>query len=306
MYKELSVFKEKHKINEKGSLSMVLQLTRSIKSMDYPLVMEDFRTPKKGQVKGLSGKKVSKILNEYGIVKELAKEGGRTSRGNMGKAEAYITLLNSISGRRDFSIHNIELWWIEQIKQYLTRNPFSLRYDPSKSVFTVVIDLFKQAKARQSENKGLTVLGSMLQHLVGAKLQLIVDSEIAYHGAAVADASTNRSSDFLIEDVAIHVTTSPTEKLIEKCIRNIEASQKPLIITLVDSVPHAKSLAEQLGVADRIEIFNAEQFIAGNVYELGKFSYSGRALTVKNIIEEYNRIVRQCETDLSLCIKYND
>jgi len=54
----------------------------------------------------------------------------------------------------------------------------------------------------------------MLQHLVGAKLNLLLDDPIKHHGASVADDVSGREGDFVVEDVAIHVTTSPTEALI--------------------------------------------------------------------------------------------
>lgn len=58
------------------------------------------------------------------------------------------------------------------------------------------------------------IAGTMLQHLVGAKLNLLLDSPLQHHGANVADDVSGREGDFIVEDVAIHVTTSPSEALI--------------------------------------------------------------------------------------------
>jgi len=80
-------------------------------------------------------------------------------------------------------------------------------------------------------------VGAMLQHLVGAKLDVVLgEGKIHHHGFSVADHSTARQSDFQIETVAIHVTTHPSEALISKCADNLQAGLKPLIITLGDGV----------------------------------------------------------------------
>ncbi len=74
----------------KGSLSFVLIITRMLSKKKFPIDPDDFRTAKEGQVAGLGGSAIRKILKEYGIERTLSDEGGRTSRGNMGRLRAYV------------------------------------------------------------------------------------------------------------------------------------------------------------------------------------------------------------------------
>jgi hypothetical protein len=77
---------------------------------------------------------------------------------------------------------------------------------------------------------------------------------------------------------------------------------KPVIITTHRGAVVAEELAKQADMADRLDVFEAEQFIAGNLYEIGKFAQVGRQATAKQLISEYNTIVEECETDPSLRI----
>jgi len=177
-----------------------------------------------------------------------------------------------------------------------------LRFDASKSLRAVIRDLLSQAKKRQAQTHGSTFVGTMLQHLIGAKLNLLLDSPLQHHGANVADDVSGREGDFIVEDVIIHVTTSPSEALIRKCRRNLNNGMKPVIITTNRGALLAEGLAEQADMADRLDVFEAEQFIAGNLYEIGKFAQAGRRNTAEQLITEYNSIVDECETDPSLRI----
>ncbi len=122
------------------------------------------------------------------------------------------------------------------------------------------------------------------------------------HGAAVSDAVSDRDGDFVFEDVVIHVTTSPGEAVIRKCQRNLDDGKRPILITTYRRVPVAEGLAESAGIGDRIDIFDIEQFLASNLYELGKFAPSGRKDTAEQLIAVYNSIIDSCETDPSLKI----
>ena len=69
-----------------------------------------------------------------------------------------------------------------------------------------------------------------MQHLVGAKLDCVLGADtIEHHGFSTSDSASNRSGDFHVGDVAIHVTTAPTEALIAKCKANIGDGIRPII-----------------------------------------------------------------------------
>ncbi len=57
---------------------------------------------------------------------------------------------------------------------------------------------------------------------------------------------------------------------------------------------------DNAGLADRIDVFEVEQFIALNLYQLGKFGADGRRLAVSDFVTRYNEIIDDVETDPSL------
>jgi hypothetical protein len=302
--KSLAKFAKDENFTNKGPLCVALIVTKHAIKKGLPLEAEDLLTKSGGQVVGLGKSSVQSILKSHGIKSVLAEEGGRTSRGSVGNMRKYVEFLNKLNPQAEQDLHAIEAWWISRVKKHFAGKPFTLRFDASKSLRSVIRDLFAQAEKRQAKSSGYTIVGTMLQHLVGAKLNLLLDKKIEHHGASVADRVSNREGDFLIEDVAIHVTTTPGEALIRKCQSNLNAGFKPVIITTDKGVAAAEVLAGTAGISDRVDVFDAEQFLAGNLYELGKFKQIGRKATADQLIEEYNKIIESCETDPSLRIEF--
>ncbi len=298
----LKEFAQKNRMKGKGPLCVALVVTRHGKKLGMPLDPEALLTDGGGQVMGLGKSAVQSILKEHGIDRVLAEEGGRTSRGSVGNMRKYVAFLNELHASGSIDFKELEAWWIERVREFFSGKPFVLRFDASKSLRAVIRDLLSQAEKRQAQANGSAFVGTMLQHLVGAKLNLLLNSPLEHHGANVADDVSGREGDFVVEDVVIHVTTSPSEALIRKCRRNLDNSMKPIIITTYRGAVLAEGLAEQADIADRLDIFEVEQFIAGNLYEIGKFARMGRQTTAEQLIFEYNAIVEKCETDPGLRI----
>ncbi|MBN1827011.1 MAG: DUF4928 family protein [Candidatus Eisenbacteria bacterium] len=303
LYNLLSSFARSHGIKGKSPLCVVLVVTRHAQIQGLPLEPELMLTKRGGQVRGLGKAAVQKILAEHEIFRTLAEEGGRTSRGSIGNMKEYVEFLNGLARSGEVDLESVENFWIDRVKNFFASKPFSLRLDFSKSIRSVVRDLLLQAERRQKEGSGTMVLGTVLQHLVGAKLDLVLETEIEHRGASVKDEGAGYDADFLIEDAAIHVTTSPAEALLRKCKKNLDGGLRPIIITIEKGVTAAEMFADQRGVADRVDVFDGEQFLAGNLYELGGFGRDGRRTTAKNLIARYNKIVSECETDPGLRIE---
>ena len=157
------------------------------------------------------------------------------------------------------------------------------------------------AEARQREMPGTMVVGTVLQHLVGAKLEGAY-GEIAHHSASTKDEGQSRPGDFAIGDLAIHVSTAPAEALIRKCQTNLAGGQRPIILTLGRGVALATGLAENAGISDRIDVFDAHQWLAAGALEHGGDSPQARAVCVGRLLDTYNQIVETTETDPSLKI----
>jgi uncharacterized protein DUF4928 len=301
---QLQKFSKEYRIIGKGPLSVVLVITRLSKDASFPLTSKDFLTEKGGQVKGLGKSAVQTILKDYGISRTLSEEGGRTSRGSIDLMKNYLSFLNSLYQQKILNFEKIERWWIDRVKTFFAGKPFKFKIDPSRSIRSAVRDLIEQAFKRQKDVPGMMFAGAMFQHLVGAKLQLILPSGIVKHnGFSVADEPSKRIGDFVLDDVCIHVTTAPSESLIRKCKNNIERGKRPIIVTSNKGAAGIDVLSANEGIEGRIDIFEIEQFVASNIYEIGKFVQDGRRITVEQLFKCYNKIIEDCETDPSLKVE---
>ncbi len=301
----LKAFQEEHNAFTKGPLSLLVQLTRIIRPKAFPLNPETFLTENKGQVAGLGGGNLKKILKDHGITQTLASEGGRTSRGNMGLMMKYVEFFNAWNNEGAIDFDAVEAFWAEQVREYFRNQPFILTADPSKTIGASLDELFEQARKRQKQNQGTQYLGAVVQHLVGAKLSVILPPDkFQIHGAYVADSPTDRSGDFVISNTILHCTTAPGEPLIQKCAANLRAGCLPIIITIFDRVKTALDLATDAGLSGRIEVWDIQQFLSTNVREHSLFDSAARNAKLADIIEKYNAIIAEVETDPSLRIEF--
>lgn len=301
----LRAFQAENNITTKGSLSLAVQFTRMVKDRDFPLNPDDFQTSGKGQVAGLGGANLKKILKDHGITQLLSSEGGRTSRGSMGLMIKYVNFLNAWNAEEPVSFAVVEDFWAEQVREYFRNQPFVLAADTSKTIGANLDELFEQAKKRQKQNPGTQYLGTVLQHLVAAKLCLVLPAgAFEIHGASVADVPTDRNGDFIVNGTAIHCTTAPSAALMEKCGANLLSGYHPVVITVFERVHTALNLAEDAGLAGRVDVWDIQQFLSANVYEHSLFDETKRNAALFDIVAQYNRIVLEAETDPSLRIEF--
>ena len=203
--------------------------------------------------------------------------------------------------------HN-NLWqpvmlWMERINKHFTAKGFTLHYDTTKSLKFFIADIIEQAVKREKKEQGILYADAVLWHMVGAKLSLVLGRQkIKPLGHSVTDGSAGGSGDFEIDDVIIHVTTTPSECLLRKCKQNIESGQRPIIITPEGGVAGALALAKGQDIEQNVDILDAGQFIAMNLYNLSQFKASNMKLTVEKFIERYNEMVSECETNQRLRI----
>lgn len=300
---ELDRFRNEHGVRSKGNLALVLYVTRYARDHGLPINSQHLITPHRGQVRGLSRSAVQGILKDHGISRVLAAEAGRTSRGSLGLMEAYVQLLNKAPADGGALLGHIEEYWVQQVRRFFSSKPFAVRLDPQKSLRAVVRDVLEQAAQRQRESGGTMYQGAVLQHLVAAKLKILSPDHFSPRGAFVSDDPGAVGGDFEVGDVVFHVTTAPGEAVIAKCRTNIEGGRRPVLVTMPAGVQVATGLAANAGIEDRIDILDAEQFIATNVYEWSDFRFRQCRVTVIQLIDTYNAIVQECETDPSLLLK---
>ncbi len=269
MKEKLEKFASDNKFKGKGPLSVALVVTEHAQKLGLPLDPNQLITEGKGQVLGLGKNAVQAILNRHDIKRVLAEEGGRTSRGSIGKMEAYVNFLNQEAETGEINLEEIECFWIQKVLAFFAGHPFKIRMDASMSLRTVIMGVLVQAKERQKKSTGTNYAGAVMQHLVGAKLECATGEGAFEHNSfSTSDQQSGRAGDFQIEDVAIHVTTSPGEAVIQRCQDNINDDLKPMLITTQKGVAIAEGLSENAALANRIDIFEITQFIALNIYEL--------------------------------------
>ena len=289
----------------KGALCVLLVVTDHARERGLPLDPSDLLTEGKGQVKGLGKAAVQKILGRHGITKILAREGGRTSRNSAENMRRYVGFLNSLNADGSPRLGVIEEFWIAKVREFLAGKPFRLNLDANRSLRVVVTDLLQQAFKRQENVLGRTDAGALLQHLVGAKLACAMHPDPVEHNSfSTADTSTSRRGDFEIGDTVIHVTTSPGEAVIQRCKQDLAHGLHPILITLLDRVPAAVGLARNIGIENRFDILDVEQFLVLNLYERRRFQTADRRATLQDIISRYNAIVDEVETDPGLKIAF--
>jgi hypothetical protein len=181
--------------------------------------------------------------------------------------------------------------------------PFKIKLDATKTLRSIVAVLIESAFSRQRKSLGTMVAGAVMQHLVGAKLEIAIPNvKLDHHRFSMTDDLIGRTADFIIGNTAIDVTTTPTEKMIRKCCYNLDAGLRPLVITTQSGVGGAKAFAEIANVDDRIEFLEIEQFVVTNVYKWSSFQETKRSLIFHQIVDAYNRIIDDCEADPSLRI----
>ncbi|MEY2926662.1 MAG: hypothetical protein RL367_1139, partial [Pseudomonadota bacterium] len=216
-------FARNHGFHGKGALCVALVVTDHARVKGLPLDPTSLYTAKRGQVLGLGKSAVQSILKRHGIENLLASEGGRTSRGSIDRMQAYVAFLNALAATETIDLGQLEAFWVDRVREFFAAKPFTLRLDPSLSVRAVIRALMIQVEMRQKESQGTMIVGTVMQHFVGAKLQTALGKRatIEHHRSNTNDAKA-RGGDFDIGDVSIHVTAAPSQALIEKCRANLD------------------------------------------------------------------------------------
>lgn len=146
-----------------------------------PIDDERLYSEGKSQARGLNGSTIERILELHGETRFFTSEGGRTSRGTVHLAASFRDVLNELTPESGFAHQDIPLF-ASALEAYFTscvrldyfdKQRISLDIAPSKPVSSVVAEIVKAAAERSGKPTGV-----VLQHLVGAKLQLrFPDSE---------------------------------------------------------------------------------------------------------------------------------
>lgn len=268
-----------------------------------PITEERLVSPNKSQVKGLSGARVKKILHDHNEDRRFTSEGGRTSRATLPKARDLAKRWNRVDvGNADLRqlSHELEKFFVEKVREdYFNKQRISVTLDPLKPVAVTVREIISAASARPDKPAG-----SVLQHLVGAKLQLrFPDFTIGTDHSNAADEQTGRQGDFQVKTTAFHVTMAPSEKVIERCKENLRDGYRPVLIVPLRRVAGARDNAEMAGIGESVSVIDAETYIGTNIEEISHYDTEKIRVGLTELIRSYNQRIRSSETDVSLQIE---
>jgi len=223
---------------------------------------------------------------------------------DLGGIEHTSSCVNSILQKHGISEKFFSDEEIIKIKRYelWTKKSILFEWNTSFSISSNVRSILENAM-QYGKFSRTPALNIVLQHLVGAKLDIVLGTgKVTHHAASEADEAEGRAGDFVLGDVAIHVTTHPSEALMAKCARNISAGLRPLIVTTSRKTIAADMLAEQADIALRLDILDVEQFLTANLYERALFSAKNHIPKTSELLARYNKLIDAHETDPSLKI----
>ncbi len=285
-------------LETKGFLAVMLWITHRAKNLPGVLNDKTFFTDDRGnptsQVSGL-GSGPNKVLRIWGVNEryEFGTESGRTSRGTPTYCKAWKDILNEIrQAHGEAGLGHLMSFWIEKTEQLFASSPIELKFMAKQTLRSFLRRLIEDVRKNEKDARGTKLVGAMMQHIVGAKLDIVLgEGRVDHHSSTQSDVQTGRDGDFTIGDFVIHVTSAPSEKLVQKCVQNVKEGMRPIIITLAKKVRAAEGLCENVGSQDDIEVFDFEAFIVHNMVEQSILKSEKPRVTVEALITRYNQIL---------------
>lgn len=285
-------------LETKGFLAVMLWITHRAQSLPGFLTDATFFTDNKGkstsQVSGL-GSGPNKVLKDWGVNEsyKFGTESGRTSRGTPTYCQAWKDILNEIrKAHGEVGLGHLMAFWIDRTEELFAASPIELKFMPKQTVRAFLRRLVEDVRKKEKDARGTKMVGAMMQHIVGAKLDIVLGKgRVDHHSSTQSDVQTGRDGDFTIGDFVIHVTSAPGEKLVQKCVQNVKDGMRPIIITLAQKVRAAEGLCENVGSQDEIEVFDFEAFIVHNMIEQSILKSEKPRVTVEALVTRYNEIL---------------
>jgi hypothetical protein len=299
-YKSLKIVKANNG-PANGSIATALVVLNRLKK-DFNLDFSTHITKGGMQIKGASGTAIALILKSYGEERSFAKEGGRTNRGGPSEIKSLLNKIKQLflesktESERNEVLETMILFLIERIKDYHNRQKIKLTFNPSHSTWHIINNLIEES-LRQGKS------GPVVQHLVGAKLELhFPEIDVSNECASAADIQTHRPGDFLIGNTVFHVTVAPMHPVYLKCQHNISQGYSPFLLIPDKLLIGTRQFADQ-HCEGQITVESIESFVSQNIYEISVFTKDNLVTSFKELIHIYNRRVDEVETDKSLMIE---
>lgn len=300
-YDELPRPRTSSDLPARGSIAISLVLLERLKT-NFDLNVGGHLAGGRAQIQGASGTAIQRILAAFGETRPFVSEGGRTNRGTPAVAGALLAAiqaarLNNLSDEaRAAVLHECQAFLVDKVRVFHSQERIKPDFDPAASTRQFVSDLL--ARAEETGKRG-----PVAQYLVGAKLALrFPDAELRNDVYAAADDPSGAPGDFVVGDVAFHVTVAPTQGHFDKCARNLREGRRVFLLVPDAMLVGARQLAE-LAAAGRIAVESIESFVGQNIEELSGFATSQLADGLCRLLETYNARVDEIENDKSMMVE---
>lgn len=284
----------------RGTIAGTLTVLDRLKA-EWDLSVEAHTASGGSQVVGVSGSSIAKILARFGETRAFLSEGGRTNRGLRGDIIGLLEALRAMrletlsTDDRIAAIERMQEFLVDEIRAWHGKQRIEVEFDDQHTTRDFVSRILDKAKGRGQS-------GPIAQYLVGAKLQLrFPDLDIDNDSYSTADAQLGRAGDFLVGDTAFHVTVSPSDKVYERCRKNLDAGMSAYLLVPSNHENGTSNMANSIAEG-RISVESIESFVGGNVDELARFSRPQVAAQLKALIDTYNKRVEAVEVDKSMLI----
>lgn len=244
---------------------------------------------------------LGKILEKYGLPPSFLKEvttrqGHQDGRRLFEGLEWGIQLTQLSESEREKLLLELVGELRNLADSWLNRQNLKPEIDRRQAPTTWIEVILENARGRSA--------GVVEQQLVGAKLTKRFKSfSIPNHPAHAGDKQTERDGDFAVARLIYHVTAAPSRDVLGKCARNIAAGLQPILLVPRNQMNKAQVLAQDEGIDRSLLITSIEDFIALNIIELATEENKDFFSVLKEMVEIYNRRLREVETDLSLTIE---
>ena len=280
----------------------VLERLRDVRSLDFA----DHVTRKGGQIAGVSHKRQNIVLSRFGETRVYTKEGGRTNRGNHDYIRAMLEairqdgFLKLNEDAQDKAIDKMQKLLYGVVRKHFDLVKVSFEIPQPLSPHACIRAILEAAESSSKQ-------GPVAQQLVAAKLRLRFPSiEIPAFPVFAQDTQTGRKGDVVVNDTAIHVTIAPNENHYRACRKNVSESMLALLLVPSIKVDATRQFLAQTGPVNGIAVQGIEDFVAQNIGEIAEFNKGNLATALGRLLNEYNNIIDQHESDKSLMIEIPD
>lgn len=267
---------------------------------EYDLNRSSHTTKSGAQVKNHTPTNVTNILSRFNENRPVPSEAGRTSRGSLYAVEALLEMLKTTKigkneeSKRKALLKRMMEHLVSVAGEYHERARIAVEYNPSFNAAQIISETLDLANNKT---------GAVAQHLVGAKLQIrFPEIQIPNFAASTADVQTKRRGDFQINDTVFHVTVSPNDGHYKKCAADVRSGFRVYLLVRNEMRVAAEQTAH-ISHSDKISVQSIETFVGQNLDELASFSKKAFKTKFRELLEIYNRRVKEIESDKSLLIE---